>query len=791
MSPPLNPAAPTPNPAPGSTVTLPEITITPPGADTTVASPSGGSDVSAGDPWAGAGFSATPPAPPPGAARAPKPGSETDPWSSAGFSETPPETPAPPARQVGRTEAVVRGVTNAATFGLMPALEGLHAAGDVAMPPEEQAASAGAATEFPGMEPIGVALAKILGSHPDPAVRDAFEKGRQASIESNDLARDQHSLAYMGGQFMGAMMLPIGAAAAPGSIATRMARGAITGGAGGGAYAAGTDIAHEVPLPELAADTAKGTAVGVALGGATGGIFGRRPPKAPVTAGERAATTAEQLNAPLPRGVTSDQPMVQATTAKLQSVPFAGERITQRVKATQHAAGEEVGDISDAMTQGIEDRAGADVIVRPGVQAAVDENKDIIDKGYDAVRGMIDQKAKFTMPQTGEAIERVIAARRAAGWPNPEQGLEQFKNIAISPAEQRRLRTLAQRAYAEAKQKNAQHPGAGVAAKKRGDELMDEANKGAAFGDAHRARVDAREAGNPIAPHPGYNAADYNQITRAMTEDLRRIVAAAAVKAGNDPRKAVAAFDKIEQQFGPLKELNDVLEGLITAKGEASISRLLGATREKNGDARLLTQLKRLMPAANFQQIGGRLLAELGQVKGGEFSLSTFVNDWGKLSPRAKAILFDPGHLRNIEDIVGMGRHIRGSLDRSNTSHTADMLVLYDLLKTGVEGAIAVGAGVVSPGAGVAAAAGFTGANILARYLASPKNSASMAAWARAYRTFVSNPSPARIGVLTMQTRNMANTLGLDPAKTIKALQSSIQGALPGRTEDQGAEQDQ
>ena len=78
------------------------------------------------------------------------------------------------------------------------------------------------------------------------------------------------------------------------------------------------------------------------------------------------------------------------------------------------------------------------------------------------------------------------------------------------------------------------------------------AKQGASFNGAQRARVDAREAGDGMNPHPGFNAADYNKITRAMTQDIRRNI---AYRGG---QSAVKSFDRAERNPGPLAEANKV-----------------------------------------------------------------------------------------------------------------------------------------------------------------------------------------------------------------------------------------
>jgi hypothetical protein len=270
-------------------------------------------------------------------------------------------------------------------------------------------------------------------------------------------------------------------------------------------------------------------------------------------------------------------------------------RIGNAVDATQHAAGEHNGDIAANMTGGATDRAAADAVVRPGLQTVIDANRAAIDTGYNGVRGAIDQWRRF-IPRTQNALSGIRANRTAAGWPNPSQGLEQFENVAA----------------------------------------------GATFNGAHRARVDAREAGNAVVPHPGYNAADYNRLTRAMTADIRDMAAAATIGTAGRPvtgaqrAATVRAFDEAEREFGRLADQNGLLRRLIDPRGEGAIATLLGSSKEKGGNLRLLAQLRNSMQPADFNAIGGVLLHELGHNNStGEFSLAKFATGWDKVSDRA------------------------------------------------------------------------------------------------------------------------------------------------------------
>jgi hypothetical protein len=706
------------------------------------------------DPWAAAGFTSAPPAAPGAPASVgekgltpPASGDASDPWAAAGFTAEPP----PPSRTVTKLESTLRGVGTGLTFGSAPALAGLaEASGMPELPREEDLAAMDPST---GMTPnagrfLGGAFNMIrnwVSDHPDPKVTEAYHRGREAALSDQNLAQEQHPLAYFLGMLGGAALGPKFGGLGPAATWTgRFAQGARAGAAGGTAYGAGTALSEGKSAPEVIEDAGKGAALGIAIGGPFGAALGPRL-AATGSAGARAARTAEDLGAPLPRELTSDSRLVQGTTAKLRSVPFVGSKVAERVEATQEAAGNRVGQIADTMTGGVTDRAAADALVRgtagpqaTGLRGVIEANRARIDRLYTAVRGQIDENAQFTMPRTQATLARIRANRAAAGHPDPGRGLEQFDNVS----------------------------------------------QGATFNGAHRARVDAREAGNPTAAHPGYNAADYNQLTRAMTTDLRDMVGAAAARhAGGTPANqraaatsALRAFDEAERAFGPIAEQNRLLSQLVDARGEGAISALLGAARDQGGNLRLLAQLRQSMPRQEFEQIGGTLLAELGQNRAtGEFSLAQFTTNWNKVSDRAKGVLFPPQSRAVIDDIAAMGAHIKGALRESNTSHTASVIVLLDIAKD----AALLGADIASGGLGVGSAVGAgssAAAVMLGRWLAAPASAASIGAWRTAYQAAFNSPTPARVAAFNVATRNLAHNLNVPAERVLQLVHARTTG---------------
>lgn len=341
--------------------------------------------------------------------------------------------------------------------------------------------------------------------------------------------------------------------------------------------------------------------------------------------------------------------------------------------------------------------AAGDVIGQSGVDEAIASNRGAINNLYNTVRNSIKPDEVMPMPQTASAVAAVKARRAAARQANPSQGLEQFENIG---------------------------------------------EQGASFNGAHRARVDARDAGDALSPHPGYNAADYNQITKAMTGDMRVNL----FRQGG--QEALNAFDKAEKNFGPISEANRFLARVARQRG----------------------------PGAGLDEIGFNPST-------GEFSLDKFVTAWNKINPQTRPFVPEPAQRANINAVFEMGQHIKGAMRERNTSHTATPLIMWDLARDAIMTGAAVAGGIVSGVSVLGSAAAAMPAVVFAHWLSSPAKAASMARWSRAYTAWRTTADVARTAQLRIATRNLANTLGLPMQQVLEHLS----GAAPSRA-DQGAD---
>ena len=253
--------------------------------------------------------------------------------------------------------------------------------------------------------------------------------------------------------------------------------------------------------------------------------------------------------------LAASHPTTRRSSHHGQATQLADCRLSHQRSRQQGspAAGQRIEDITGQMAGGATDRAAAYAIIRPALQDVVDNNNARADALYSAVRNReINPDRAYQLPRTQALLDRIISARRAAGWTDPERVSEQFQNIAESGS----------------------------------------------FDGAHRARSDARNAGSVLNPNPGYNKGEFNALTRAMTADIRNLVHTEGGQAALD------AFDKAENQFGKMAEQNLALNNLINARGEGAIATLLGSAKERGGNVQLLAQLRRSMNPQDFQQIG-------------------------------------------------------------------------------------------------------------------------------------------------------------------------------------------
>lgn len=179
----------------------------------------------------------------------------------------PPE-PKAPHRDIPTMEAASRGVINSLTFGFAPAIAGLaEASGMPSANPDPNE------IDVNPVRPI-VGAAKLLHSwlsdHPDPAVVDAYNRGRDAMRGEDEAAQEQHMAPFLAGQLIGALALPLGGSGAAATSLGRVGKTVLSSSIAGGGYEAGTETSKGGSVGDVAKAAGKGALTGGAFG-AVGG----------------------------------------------------------------------------------------------------------------------------------------------------------------------------------------------------------------------------------------------------------------------------------------------------------------------------------------------------------------------------------------------------------------------------------------------------------------------------------------------------------------------------------------
>jgi hypothetical protein len=439
------------------------------------------------------------------------------------------------------------------------------------------------------------------------------------------------------------------------------------------------------------------------------------------SAGIAAATTANELGAPLPRGLASDSKVMQSTTKAAQQLPLVGPKIGEQAAKTVEAAGGAVGDITNQMTGGVTDRASSGAAMRPAIKDVIENNNSRIDESFSSLRKMLDQSEPVAeLPTTEKVLKGIINEREAAGHTNPASGLENVQNLV---------------------------------------------DKGATFDALQRARSELGSQLKFGVANPGYNAGDLKRLMTSTKSDMENVVRQSA-KEGVNPEEAVQALRDAHTTAGPLMEFNKTLEKLTgIQKDESLIGSLTQAAQNKTGNVKILAQLRNSMPKQDFEQIGGVALAELGHnVSTGKFSLNQFATKWEGMGDRAKSILFSPEHKQSLDNIAQLGRHLKDADKFANTSNTAGSAAWGKLIAGGAGAVAALTYG--DPTKLVAGLASVGGGLFLAKQLAKPATASSIEKWTRAAVLAEHGQSATRMAAFRMSTRNLLNNLEFDQNQT-------------------------
>lgn len=537
-------------------------------------------------------------------------------------------------------------------------------------------------------------------------------------------------IAEVGG---GLATLPIapalGAAAGAGKLA-RFGAGLATGAGYGAVAGAGKGEDTQSRLE----GAATGAGVGAALGGPLG-MIGRGAATVAGPKGSEVAASAERLGVEVPRGIVSDNRGVQSLTQAARQIPYVGGKIDQRLSNAGTQLGEAISTKAGDLAGGPIDRTIAGGGIKTSIADIVTANNERMSDAYGKLRGIINSNAPQRLSNTDLALNKILNQRAMAGQRNPSAGLEDIENLV---------------------------------------------QRGAGFDGLQRARTAIGDMINFGKSNPGYNAGDLKRLYGAMTADMEAVVRSSA-KPGQSQAAAQALRDANSEAAKIIKQNYTFSKITGIQSDEKVATAILNAAKDKTGNSSLLSELRGAMPKEDFQKVVGLALQELGQA-GEQFSAAKFATEYGKLSDKAKALLFgDPSVKRFVDDIVNVSTRLQSSGRMANSSNTGRAVMMAG----GIAGAVDAMYDPIGAASHAATAVGF-GLPIVA-LLSRPATAASMARWSKAYGALVQAPTAGALASFKAASRNFASTIGdqIGLKGQVAQLERAFQNSVPVRADDQ------
>jgi hypothetical protein len=298
-------------------------------------------------------------------------------------------TPLPSKITTG--EAVGRGITQGASFGFRDEGQGLIEAGG------------GGAKDVDALTNLGYlargAYRRLTG---DPEAERRYNEAVERERASTKQIEQERPGAYLGGNVLGAVAMPMGFAARAPTLASRVAAGAKTGAVAGALTGAGE---AEGDLGERA----KGAAVGGLVGGAAGGVATPVVEGLARGLGAAASYPVSVARGLLTPGAASERAIGRALTQAERSDPTGINRITEA--QFRAAPGEAV--VGDVLGEPGRKLARSAANISPEAKETMNQALDARGRGQGsrAIQWLDDQ---FSFPNARTQGEALAATRRSA-----------------------------------------------------------------------------------------------------------------------------------------------------------------------------------------------------------------------------------------------------------------------------------------------------------------------------------------------------------------------------------------
>lgn len=501
--------------------------------------------------------------------------------------------------------------------------------------------------------------------------------------------------------------------------------------------------------------------LGGTIGGAIGALGG---PAAPLTvpigvglgaaAGEQLANLGRQF-----AGGTESRSVLQQlgdamSTAGMNAMAGrAGELIQQGARAVGTAAkkaltGLPTGLKFDFRTLGLQEMPGT-VSQKPTMRmfenalANMPGSADIIRQGYQAnLEGMSRAAKQIGAQYGGEVLPKAAAGRQirqyaAEALSRIEDKVSQRYEKAFDmvgndmPTILPNLTKLSEQLQSElAGAKTSLKDVTGRALNEVNKIIQDNTDQGEIpFASLRRIRTLVGEMiSNPVESGAtgGWNP-ELKRIFGALSEDVK----ASARIANPEAAKALESTDRyyraVKYHKGGVKGAVPLLEELQSKARDVDVFNAVMSQTADSG--KRLNKMLRNMTPEEKGTISGSILGMLGRNKAGEFTPSTFMNNWQAMSDEAKRTLFEGSHYKSVvPELDRLVRVVKATTETqklANPSGTARQLATMAALSGFLGGAgTAVYTGDIGAGAaamGSAAMAGYVAPRYAAKLMTSPK----------------------------------------------------------------------
>jgi hypothetical protein len=430
----------------------------------------------------------------------------------------------------------------------------------------------------------------------------------------------------------------------------------------------------------------------------------RLQPSAP-NPNQVAANTAEAAGMTSLPAVAYSGPMVQKFAAGLSDLPIVGAPLVRAADEAREEAGRAVGRLADKTGQAGAEGAGGRI-----------------------QQGIRDFKKK-DIPE----IEREVYAP---------------VNAAISPE----FRTVPANAIDELAQSRARVEASGGSlggAVARAQRAFEQHGGQVPFQVLQDVRsAVGQELKTPLKAE-GFDENLARRMYAKLTEDLKQGADEAGVRKQWEDANATVA--EAQQR---VKSVRDLAADNVSP--EQASERVFRLAMERSGNAGKMQQLKTTVGDEVWKDVSATAIDRLGRNNAGDFSFNFFVSNYGKMSPGAKNVLFGEAN-RSVGDLAATFEKLK-QLDRfKSKSQSANPTALL-----GGGAGLGFGASVDPLSTAMTGVALYAGAKWLAR----PKSAGSMAAWAKAYSSFVKRPTASVKNALMERADATARVIAAESGAT-------------------------